>query len=90
MICPNCNVQMKHMNTGDGFSGTDAYQTWDHVACPKCNALAVEFYHTEFVPNIDTIPKFCLKQERHEISIDDIDWDGTGSKNSKLRSQPHA
>lgn len=49
---------MHHLNTGDGHSGTDSYQTWDHLRCPKCRAVAIEHYATCFVENIEVVPVF--------------------------------
>lgn len=60
---------MKHLNTGDGFSGTDAYQTWDHVQCQECKAIAVEFYYTCFVKDTDFQPKIEIVECIPEINM---------------------
>jgi hypothetical protein len=63
---------MNHLNTGDGFSGTDAYQTWDHVQCPVCHEIAIELYHTCFVSDTDVKPR--VEIEKHiSLKIRDND-----------------
>lgn len=53
-------MQMNHLNHGDGFSGVEAYQTWDLLECPACTNTAIEFYHTEFIESTDIKPIFSL------------------------------
>lgn len=74
MICPTCNEQMKHINKWWWHSSTDSYQTYDFVHCTTCNKKAIEFYHTEFIDNIDGIhgeelpcPNFKLKYIPNEM-----------------------
>lgn len=61
MICPTCNSPMNHLNRGGGFTGTEAYQTWDFLECPICLKTAIEFYHTEFInPEMVGKPQFAV------------------------------
>ena len=61
MICPHCNIQMTHLNKWDGFSWTDAYQTYDYVQCDNCKAVAIEVYHTEFITTwLNDLPKIKI------------------------------
>lgn len=69
MICPTCNVQMNHLNKGGGHSWTDSYETYDYVQCPKCEVIAIEFYHTELITGDELLfPVFNL------ISNNDLEW----------------